>query len=398
MPVYDHFDPKQHDDVYDVIIIGCGLSGAVLAERYANVLGRKVLILEKRDHIAGNCYDYVDAQSGILMNKYGAHLFHTNDEGVLDYIQPFADWVRWEHKVLAHVDQRLVSVPVNITTVNEICGTHLRTQSEMEVWLAQNQIMPPSGFAQNGEEMALSRVGPMLYEKIFKHYTIKQWNKDPSELAPEVLARIPIRANHDTRYFDDKYQALPREGYTKFVEKILASPNITVCLNTNYFDVVEFLEWRYALIFTGPVDHYFAAQGLPSLEYRSLEFQVEHHMITPFYQPASVVNYPGRDTPFTRIVEYKHFLHQTSPHTVIVKEVSTDSGEPYYPVLNEKNKKLYEQYKQLADAEGVNGVVFVGRLANFKYFNMDAAIRNALDTFEKMNENVDTNSTTHVPL
>lgn len=384
MHLLNTYDRDKLDESFDVIIVGCGLSGAVLAERFATDQNLKVLILEKRDHIAGNVYDYFDAETGILMNKYGAHLFHTNDEGVWDYIKPFADWVRWEHKAVAHVDNRFVSVPVNITTVNELCGTNLQTQEDMEAWLQENQVHASSGTPQNGEEMALSRVGRELYEKIFKHYTIKQWNKDPSELSAEVLARIPLRANFDTRYFDDKYQVLPREGYTKFVENMLASDNITVCLNTDFFDVVEFLEWRKALIFTGPIDQYFASKGLPPLEYRSLDFHIEHHFNTPYYQPASVVNYPGPEVPFTRIVEYKHFLNQTNQHTVIVKETSKDGGEPYYPVLNEKNKALYEKYKQLADEEGVNGVIFVGRLANFKYFNMDAAIRNALDIFEKL--------------
>lgn len=361
----------------DVVIVGCGLSGAVLAERFANVLGRGVLIIEKRDHIAGNCYDYME--DNILMNKYGAHLFHTNDEGVWQYIQNFSEWVRWDHRVLGYVEDRLIPIPVNINTVNTLCGENIKNPEEMDLWLSKTQILPENGIM-NGKEMAISRVGKDLYQKIFRSYTFKQWNKFPEELDASVLARIPIRNNFDDRYFDDRYQALPKYGYTKFVEKMITHPLIEVMLNTDFFDIQDQLSYRF-LLFTGPIDRYFRDKGLKPLEYRSIDFQIEKIPNTLYFQPNSVVNYPEDNVPFTRIVEYKHFLHQNSPHTIIVREFPCEKGEPYYPVPNDENKILYEKYKQLADKE--EGVCFIGRLANYKYFNMDAAIRNALDFFEK---------------
>ena len=360
----------------DVVVVGCGLSGAVLAERFASVLGRRVLIVEKRDHVAGNCYDY--REDGILMNKYGAHLFHTNDQGVWDYIQAFSEWVRWDHRVLGHVGGRLVPIPVNINTVNALCGTNLQTREEMREWLSRVQVRQET--IEDGEQMALSRVGEDLYHKIFKAYTWKQWNKHPKDLDPSVLARIPVRDNFDDRYFDDRFQALPRDGYTQFVQNMITHPNIEVMLGTDFFSIQNRLDYNL-LLFTGPIDAYFKDSGLEPLEYRSIDFQVEKLENTAYYQPNSVVNYPEDNVPFTRIVEYKHFLHQQSPHTILVREFPCDGGEPYYPVPNDKNRCLYEEYRKLANLE--DRVYFVGRLANYKYFNMDAAIRNALDVFQQ---------------
>lgn len=360
----------------DVVIVGCGLSGAVLAERFASVLDRKVLIIEKRDHVAGNCYDY--KEDGILINKYGAHLFHTDDEGVWDYIQNFSEWERWDHRVIGKVDGKLVPIPVNINTVNSLCGTNIKTQEEMRGWLSKAQVKQET--IENGEQMALSRVGNDLYHKIFRSYTWKQWNKYPEQLDPSVLARIPVRDDFDDRYFSDKFQALPKEGYTRFIENMISHPNIRVLLKTDFFTLRDQLHYQ-VLLFTGPIDMYFKGKGLKPLEYRSIDFQLEKIENTVYYQPNSVVNYPQEDVGFTRIVEYKHFLHQQSPHTIIVREFPCDEGEPYYPVPNKENKELYEQYRQLAVAEP--NVYFIGRLANYKYFNMDAAIRNALDFFQQ---------------
>lgn len=360
----------------DVVVVGCGLSGAVLAERFASVLGREVLIVEKRDHVAGNCYDY--REDGILVNKYGAHLFHTNDEGVWDYVRKFSEWVRWDHRVLGHVNGRMVPIPVNINTVNALCGENIQTPEEMRVWLSHVQVHPET--IENGEQMALSRVGKDLYEKIFRTYTKKQWDKYPEELDPSVLARIPVRDDFDDRYFSDRFQALPKEGYTRFVENMINHPNIRVMLRTDFFSIRDQLQYGL-LLFTGPIDMYFKDQGLEPLEYRSIDFQMEKRKDVDYFQPNSVVNYPEDSVPFTRIVEYKHFLHQSSPHTVLVREFPCEKGEPYYPVPNDKNKRLYEKYQKLADLE--NDVYFIGRLANYKYFNMDAAIRNALDFFQQ---------------
>jgi UDP-galactopyranose mutase len=366
---------------YDILIIGCGLSGIVIAERFANDLGKKVLIIDKRDHIGGNIYDYVDEDTNILMNKYGAHLFHTNNERVWEYINRFSKWVRYDHKVFGNVDNKLINIPVNITTVNELCNEHISSIEQMNEWLKKNQIQYDN--IDNSEKMGKSRVGEILYEKIFKNYTFKQWNKYPEELDPSVLARIPIRNNFDVRYFDDKYQVLPEKGYTKFIEKILTNDNIDVKLNTNYFEFIKehpISEFE-TVIYTGPIDQYYENKGLEKLEYRSIDFIIEKHKNMNYYQTSSIVNYPELNVPYTRIVEYKHFLNQQSKDTVIVKEITNDIGEPYYPVPNKKNLDLYEKYKSFTLQE--NKIHFLGRLANYKYFNMDSAILNSLEYFDE---------------
>jgi UDP-galactopyranose mutase len=362
----------------DYVIVGCGLSGVILAERIANVLGKRVLILEKRDHIGGNCYDYVDDETGIRLNKYGAHLFHTNNKEVWDYINKFDEWERWEHKVLSKVDNKYVSIPVNITTINELCGEHLENGADVEEWLSKNQVHYDN--ITNSEEMAKSRIGETLYNKMVKDYTFKQWNKYPAELDKAILARIPVRPSFDTRYFADKYQALPKHGYTHFFERVLDNPLIEVKLNTCYFEYRKNnnLDGK-KIIYTGPIDSYYASSGLEKLDYRSIDFHITRHKNTPFFQPNSVVNYPEKDVPFTRIVEYKHFLNQPSDHTITVSETTNDVGEPYYPVLNKKNMELYEKYKEMSMKD--KHIMFVGRLANYKYFNMDQAILNALHIF-----------------
>ncbi len=365
-----------------VLIVGCGLSGVVLAERFANVLNKKVVIIDKRDHIGGNCYDYKDNDTGILMNKYGAHLFHTNNEEVWNYINRFDKWIRWEHKVLAFVDNKFVSIPVNITTINELCNQNLKTEEDMNKWLSENQVKYEN--ITNSEEMAKSRIGEVLYDKMIKDYTFKQWDKYPNELDKSVLERIPVRNNFDTRYFSDKYQALPHKGYTHFFERILDNPNIEVELNADYFDMLDKYKDKNEFemtIFTGPIDSYFP--GMEKLEYRSIDFDIKIIKNMNYYQPGSVVNYPSLEYPYTRIVEYKHFLNQSSSDTVIVTEKTQNNGEPYYPVPTKKNLELYDKYKTLAREEEKNNVYFIGRLANYKYFNMDEAIFNAIKFFNE---------------
>lgn len=364
---------------FDILIIGAGISGATLAERYAS-LGKKVVVVEKRDHIAGNCYDYYD-ENGILVSKYGAHLFHTNDQQVWDYVNQFSEWYPWEHKVIARVDDKTVPIPVNITTVNTLFDTNIETEEEMTKWLDENRVVynPPK----NGEEAVLNRVGPVLYEKMFKHYTKKQWDKFPEELNASVLERIPVRTNYDDRYFSDKYQALPKGGYTQIFKNMLNHPNITVLLDTDYFDIKDNLQGYEKLFYTGPIDRFieFKDKMVDKLEYRSINFVTEH-LDQEYFQENSVVNYPGKEVDFTRIIEYKHFGNQKSDKTSIVKEYTVDDGEPYYPVPNEKNQKVYDLYKR--EAEKLTDVYFVGRLANYKYFNMDQAFKNALELFESL--------------
>lgn len=362
-----------------IVIIGAGISGAVLAERYASK-GKKVIVLEKRDHIGGNCYDYYN-DDGILVSKYGAHLFHTNDEQVWEYVQQFSEWYPYEHKVLSRVDGKLVPIPVNITTVNALFGLDIKNEQEMQAWLDSVQIK--NDHPKNGKEAALARVGEVLYEKMFKYYTKKQWDKFPEELDASVLQRIPVRNNFDDRYFSDKYQALPKGGYTQMFEKILDHPNIEVKLNTDYFDMRDEIVNYEKLFYTGPIDQFFDFKHSlqEHLEYRSINFVHETHDME-YFQENSVINYPGPEVPFTRIVEYKHITGQQSPKTTIVKEYTVDDGEPYYPVPNPRNQAIYDKYKQEADS--LKDIYFVGRLANYKYFNMDEAFKNALDLFEKL--------------
>jgi UDP-galactopyranose mutase len=362
----------------DIIIVGAGISGATLAERYANK-GKKVLVLEKRDHIGGNCYDYFN-EDGIQVSKYGAHLFHTNYEDVWAYVNRFSQWYFYEHKVLAKVDGMLVPIPVNIKTVNMLFNLEIKTEVEMQEWLRKNVVACEN--PQNGRDAALASVGPVLYEKMFKNYTKKQWDKFPEELDASVLKRIPVRTNFDDRYFSDKYQFLPLGGYTQMFEKILNHPNITVKLNTDFFSVRDALKNYEKLFYTGPIDQFFDFKFnvKDHLEYRSINF-VHETLNQEYFQENSVINYPNEEG-FTRIVEYKYITKQKHPKTTIVKEFTTDKGDPYYPVPNPKNQSIFNEYKKEADK--LQNIYFVGRLANYKYFNMDQAFKNALDLFDQL--------------
>jgi UDP-galactopyranose mutase len=363
-----------------IVIVGAGISGATLAERYAVEQGAQVLVLEKRDHIGGNCYDFYNSD-GILVSKYGAHLFHTNYEDVWQYVSRFSGWYAYEHRVLSKVGDKLVPVPVNMTTVNELFDLGIAKEEEMMAWLEQER--RDIGNPQNSEESALSRVGPRLYELMFKHYTKKQWDMWPAELDESVMNRIPVRSNLDDRYFTDVHQALPSDGYTKLFANMLDHPNIEVRLNTDYFAVKDSLGEYDRLFYTGPVDRFFEHKHSTeqTLQYRSINFVFETHD-QEFYQSNSVINYPGPEVGFTRIVEYKHFTGQKHPKTTISKEFSTWDGEPYYPVPTDANQRLYQQYQQ--EVEKLDNVHFVGRLANYKYFNMDQAFKNALDLYASL--------------
>lgn len=372
-------------NTFQIAVVGAGISGAVLAERYASCLNKKVLVLEKRDHIGGNCYDYIN-EYGLLVAKYGAHLFHTNYEDVWDYVNRFSEWFPYEHRVKARVDGMLVPVPVNITTVNMLLGENIQTEEEMHRWLDAHQVKNEN--PKDGKQAALARVGPVLYEKLFKHYTRKQWAKYPEQLDPSVLQRLPVRGNFDDRYFSDKYQALPKEGYTRMFERILDHPNIEVRLNTDFFAVRDEIERQAKkLFYTGPIDQFFGCTYNPDekLEYRSINFVWDHPEVE-FYQENAVVNYPSPEVDFTRIVEYKHFYRDRYPQgmcrTSISREFTTGEGEPYYPVPNPQNMRIFAKYQR--EVEKLKNIFFVGRLANYKYFNMDQAFKNALDLFERI--------------
>ena len=358
----------------NALVVGAGLSGATIARELAEK-GYNITILEKRNHIAGNCYDYIN-ESGILMNKYGPHLFHTNSERVWTYVQKFSEWVPWKHEVQGCIDGVYFPIPVNIDSVNTLCKTNIQSEDEMKDWLSKNTVKCENPV--NSENVGLGRVGADLYEKIFKGYTFKQWDKFPSELAPSVLERIPVRTNWDPYYFSDKYQALPAKGYTAMVTVMLDHPNIQVLLETDY---TKNMNSKYDSVFyTGPIDTYFSDAGYDKLEYRSLRFE-EETLDMDIFQPLGQINYPSLEQSFTRIIEYKHFLNQQIPgKTTIVKEYSTAEGESYYPVPTERNQELYKKYQELSAKE--KNVHFVGRLATYKYYNMDAAILAALEVVD----------------
>jgi UDP-galactopyranose mutase len=362
-----------------ILIVGSGISGLVLAERYA-AMGMKVLVLEKRDHIGGNCYDFIN-KDGVLISKYGAHIFHTNNKSVWDYVQKFSKFKSYQHRVKAVVDNMIVPVPVNIETVNKLFNLKIKDKKEMNAWLNQSQVKIKD--PKNSEEIALSRVGKALYEKIFKNYTIKQWGMHPRKLDPVIMSRIPVRNDFEDRYFSDKYQAQPIGGFTLLFKNMIKNPNIEVQLNTDFFafkqkiDLNEFSK----VFYSGPVDHYFKfCFDKNGLEYRSIEFEFQT-FDKEFYQDNSVINYPN-DHKYTRIVEYKHITGQKHPKTTISKEYPTSDGDPYYPVLTEKNNLLHSKYKQLI--KKLDNIYFIGRLAEFRYLNMDDAFKNALELFDSL--------------
>jgi UDP-galactopyranose mutase len=360
--------------MFDYLIVGAGFAGCVLAERLANGSGKRVLICDKRPHIGGNAYDYYN-EDGILIHKYGPHIFHTNSREVFEYLSRFTEWREYQHRVLASVDGMLVPIPINLDTINKLYGLNL---SSHEVRAFLEKVREKRDPVVTSEDVVVNAVGKELYEKFFKYYTKKQWDLDPSELDAAVTARVPTRSNRDDRYFTDKYQAMPRYGYTKMFEKMLDSPNITIALKCDYNDLAK--EVRYAeMIYTGPVDAYFDfCHG--KLPYRSLEFRHETHDCET-YQPAPVVNYPN-DQPYTRVTEFKYLTGQVHRKTSIVYEYPQAEGDPYYPIPRKENADLYHKYKLLADKE--KGVHFVGRLATYKYYNMDQIVAQALTVYGKM--------------
>eukprot|EP01061_Rhynchopus_euleeides_P046610 TRINITY_DN892_c1_g1_i6.p1 TRINITY_DN892_c1_g1~~TRINITY_DN892_c1_g1_i6.p1 ORF type:complete len:459 (+),score=232.21 TRINITY_DN892_c1_g1_i6:54-1430(+) len=384
----------------DLVVVGAGLSGCIIAERCATELGLTSLIVDKRDHIGGNVYDYLHAETGIRVSQYGAHLFHTQFERVWDYMTQYSEWDAFDHRVVGRVADKdgvdqLVPIPPTQATVNALFGENIQSEEEMQAWYDKVRVKCEE--PKNGEEAALSRVGPQLYEKIFKHYTKKQWDKYPEGLDASVLIRLPCRTSKDDRYFGDKYQALPLRGYTRIFENLLLTgackDKVTIRLNCDFFKVRDQLPEHDLIIYTGPIDSYYADQGLPKLEYRTVVFETEYQEAPEggYIQEPLACNYPGADVPFTRIVEYKHTPNQPEnvkngdvKGSVIYKEFSSAEGDPYYPVPNPANRELYEKYQALAEKE--EGVAFVGRLASYKYFNMDQAILNALEMYDSMKE------------
>lgn len=359
---------------FDYLIVGAGFAGSVLAERLASGAGKKVLIVDRRTHIGGNAYDeYNDA--GILVHRYGPHIFHTNSRDVFDYLGRFTEWRPYQHWVRASVDGQLVPIPINLNTINQLYGLSL-TSFEVEEFF--ESVAEPRDTIRTSEDVVVSKVGRELYEKFFRNYTRKQWGMDPSELDSSVTARVPTRTNRDDRYFTDTYQAMPLHGYTRMFEKMLLHPNIKVMLNTDYREIEDLIPYR-EMVYTGPIDEFFDFR-YGKLPYRSLEFR--HETIhAPVHQPAPVVNYPNEQV-YTRVTEFKYLTGQEHPKTSIVYEIPCADGDPYYPVPRPENAELYRQYKALADE--TEGVHFVGRLATYKYYNMDQVVAQALATYARI--------------
>lgn len=360
----------------DVLIVGAGFSGAVAAERLANH-GYKVLVLDKRSHIAGNAYETVDG-AGVRIHPYGPHIFHTNSARISEYLSRFTAWRPYEHRVLAQVGQQLLPIPININTVNSLYGL---TLDETTIQAYFDQVREPRAVISNSEDVVINTVGRDLYEKFFRNYTRKQWGLDPSELSASVTARVPTRANYDSRYFTDTFQGMPLHGYTAMFERMLDHPNISVALESDYFFDKAGIKPRHT-IYSGPIDAFFDYR-FGRLPYRSLRFEHEHLSDTACYQSVGTVNYPN-DHLYTRITEFKHLTGQQHPGTSIVREYAQSEGDPYYPVPRPQNEALFKRYEALAHERA--DVTFVGRLAQYRYYNMDQCVGAALKAAEEVIE------------
>jgi UDP-galactopyranose mutase len=354
--------------MFDFLVVGAGFAGTVVSERMARCFGKKVLLIDRRSHIGGNAYDHYN-QDGLLVHRYGPHIFHTNSEQVFKYLSQFTSWRPYEHRVRTSVDGKLVPIPINLDTVNLLYGLNL-TSEELEVFFAAHAETRP--FIRTSEDVVVSKVGRDLYEKLFRNYTRKQWGKDPSELDAQVTARIPVRTNRDDRYFTDRFQAMPKHSYTRMFENMLDHTNITLALGVDFRDIVNDIDFQ-ELIYSGPIDEFFQFR-FGELPYRSLQFQ--HQTVNVDYlQSVAVINYPNEHA-YTRVTEFKHLTGQVHPQTSVVYEYPSSGGDPYYPVPTPENGALYKRYAELAAA--TQRVHFVGRLGTYRYYNMDQVVAQAL--------------------
>lgn len=361
--------------MFDWLIVGAGFAGSVLAERIASQRGERVLIVDKRPHIAGNAYDRHN-EAGILVHEYGPHIFHTNSAQIFDYLSKFTQWRPYEHRVLAQVDHQLLPIPINLDTVNKLYGMNLDSDGLEEFFQSQAEHVAD---IKTSEDVIVSRVGRDLYNKFFRDYTRKQWGLDPSQLDKSVTSRVPVRTDRDDRYFSDRFQFMPKNGYTEMFGKMLKNSKISVMLQTDYADICNLIPHK-RLIYTGRIDEYFNYR-YGELPYRSLKF--DHVTLDKeFHQPVAVVNYPQSER-FTRVTEYKYLTGQQHARTSLTYEYPCDDGEtPYYPVPRPENMVLYKKYEALAQAR--RDVWFVGRLATYRYYNMDQIVGQALATFQRM--------------
>lgn len=364
---------------FDFLIVGAGFAGAVLAERLSSQLGKSCLVIDRRDHIAGNAFDFQD-KARVLLHRYGPHYFRTNSDRIKDYLSQFTDWHPVDYKILSWTQGRFWQFPINLNTFEQLLG-RTSTTEEMEAMLAQWRV--PIANPKNSEEVIVSQVGVKLYKMFFKNYTRKQWRRDPKDLDASVCGRIPIRTNRDDRYLSEKFQALPKNGYTRMIERILTHPKIKIMLRTDYREVMHQVNYKH-LVYTGAIDEFYDYCFGP-LPYRSLRFEPET-VEREFFQPAMQVNYPN-DHEFTRIVEIKHATGQKLPVTTIVREYPQDYGpgrEAYYPIPAPDAQAIYRRYAERAAAE--KNVSFIGRLATYRYYNMDQVVGMALTEFDRLRQ------------
>jgi UDP-galactopyranose mutase len=356
--------------MYDYLIVGAGFAGSVLAERIASQLNKKVVIVEKRNHIGGNAYDEYD-EHGILVHKYGPHIFHTNSKEVFDYLSQFTEWRFYEHKVLAKLGGNLYPIPINRITLNKLYGLNLKNDKEAADYF--EKVREKRYPIQTSEDIIVNQVGRDLFEKFFLHYTKKQWDLEPKELSSSVCGRIPVRTNEDCRYFTDKYQFMPKDGYTKMFERMLNHKNIEVILSTDYKDILTDIKFN-KMIYTGPIDYFFDYMH-GKLPYRSIRFEWES-IEKEKVQDVAVVNYVEPHIQYTRVTEYKHLTGQKSERTSLSYEFAHIDGEPYYPVPTDVNKTIYKKY--FTETKKIKNSIFCGRLAEYQYYNMDQVIGKSL--------------------
>lgn len=357
----------------DIIVVGAGFSGAVSARNLAEA-GKKVTVIEKLKHTAGHCYDYKN-EFGITVHQYGPHIFHTKEKMVWDFLSQFTEFHYYQHRVLSYAQGRYYKFPINVDTLNEVFGTSLNITEVDEFLKKEIEKYQFDQSEENFETAVISQVGEHLYELFFKNYTIKQWERDPVELSAELAKRIPVRKNRDDRYFSDRYQGIPEGGYTQLINNILDHPNISIVTNMDYFSIKDLIHPELT-VYTGELDRYFDYQH-GHLEYRSLELEFKNYD-KAHYQKVATVNYPN-DYDWTRITEFKHFLNESSDKTTVCFEYPKASGEPYYVVMNEENTTKRKKYMaEIKKLESGKSVIFTGRLAEYKYYNMDQAVSNAL--------------------
>ncbi|HEY3789058.1 MAG TPA: UDP-galactopyranose mutase [Urbifossiella sp.] len=371
------------DDV-DLLICGAGPVGCVIAERAANILGWKVLIVDKRRHIAGNCFDSLH-NNGVLIHNYGPHYFRTNDDALLKYLSRFTEWIPAHYEVRSCVNGKEFPFPINLTTLEQFYSRELnaKTGARLLQGLRINIERP-----RNSEEVVLNRVGRELYEAFYKNYTIKQWGRDPNELDAEVCGRVPVRLNRDVRYVDHKHQVMPRLGFTALFSKMLGNRKIRVLLDCPFSDVRQRIRPRQATVYSGPIDDYFECR-FGKLPYRSLQFEFVPHQ-KEYVQPCVQINYPNEHE-YTRSVEIKHVTRQKHAETVVSYETPISTGEPFYPILQSQNRMLYDRYRDLAEREARDrSVYFCGRLAQYRYFNTDEVIQEAMTCFQQIRQHATT--------